>query len=518
MLGRAFPDQIIGIHLNAAGGAVGNAAEATEEERNWQRASASYRTAETDYFNEQQHKPGTVSFALYDNPLGSAAWIAEKFRVWTDSGTAVDPVVSKDQILTNVMIYLVTDTMATGVWSYRGSADDQSLTMKPGRVTVPTGFASFPSEMPLLNPPRSVLERGFNLVHTPRCPTAGTSRVSNSRSFSWMMFAPFSGSSERRRRAGGPLLAWLAVSAIVCSLALRAGQGPPSDVTALQMIVASSAEEAEQLRGQIKAGADFAALAREKSVDPTGRDGGHLGRLSVASLRPELRDALQGTKPGQTTAVVRIPTGFAILRVTPDSEAPAPVDSTPSRTLAASATGATRDALPVSGSSKQITVFQSAAKPEGWAEDLQQICRIRTDSTSAMLQRLEGHPRAVRQRHRQLARDAGGSVSGEVRARAAPRVRRQHRQSGRLVARGAEDGGRRDPRRARDDDRDARPRAPAQVGDGQRRLSHAGRLLPVSAARTAKPFTNTAGASRRSDILLDSTWRRSRTTSRCDGC
>jgi microsomal epoxide hydrolase len=173
MLGRAFPDQVIGIHLNAAGGGVGNAAEATEEERNWQRASAAYRTAETDYFNEQQHKPETVSFALYDNPIGSAAWIAEKFRVWTDSGTAVEPVVSKDQILTNVMIYLVTDTMATGVWFYRGSADDQSLTARPGKVTVPTGFASFPAEMPMLNPPRSVLERGFNLVHYTKMPQGG---------------------------------------------------------------------------------------------------------------------------------------------------------------------------------------------------------------------------------------------------------------------------------------------------------------------------------------------------------
>jgi epoxide hydrolase len=173
MLGRAFPDQIIGIHLNAAGGGVGNAAEATEEERNWQRASAAYRIAETDYFNEQQHKPETVSFALYDNPLGSAAWIAEKFRVWTDSGTALEPVVSKDQILTNVMIYLVTDTAATGVWFYRGSADDQSLAMKPGKVTVPTGFASFPAEMPVLNPPRSVLERGFNLVHYTKMPHGG---------------------------------------------------------------------------------------------------------------------------------------------------------------------------------------------------------------------------------------------------------------------------------------------------------------------------------------------------------
>jgi epoxide hydrolase len=172
-LARVFPASMIGIHLNAAGGGIGNAADATEEERNWQRAGAAYRTAEIDYFNEQQHKPGTVSFALYDNPIGAAAWIAEKFRVWTDSGTAVEPVVSKDQILTNVMIYLVTDTAATGVWFYRGSADDRSSTGQPGKVAVPTGFASFPAEMPLLNPPRSVLERGFNLVHYTKMPRGG---------------------------------------------------------------------------------------------------------------------------------------------------------------------------------------------------------------------------------------------------------------------------------------------------------------------------------------------------------
>jgi hypothetical protein len=107
------------------------------------------------------------------------------------------------------------------------------------------------------------------------------------------MFAPSSGSSARKARRV-PLVACVAIAAIACSLALLAGQGPPSDVAAVQIIVSPSAEEAEQLRAQVNAGADFAALAREKSVDPMGRDGGHLGKLSVASLRPELRDALQG--------------------------------------------------------------------------------------------------------------------------------------------------------------------------------------------------------------------------------
>jgi microsomal epoxide hydrolase len=173
-LARTYPDSLIGIHLNGGGGPAGSGADLSDEERNWQRVSAAYRAAEIDYFNEQQHKPGTVSFALYDNPLGTAAWIAEKFRVWTDSGSALEPVVSKDQILTNVMIYLVTDTAATGVWFYRGSADDPSgAAARPGKIEVPTGFASFPAEMPMLNPPRSVLERGFNLVRYTKMPRGG---------------------------------------------------------------------------------------------------------------------------------------------------------------------------------------------------------------------------------------------------------------------------------------------------------------------------------------------------------
>ena len=121
------------------------------------RAVTVARTAETDYFNEQQHKPQTVAFALYDNPVGAAAWIAEKMKGWSDAGF------TEDQTLTNVMIYLVTDTMGTGVWFYRGAGDERSQLR--GKLMTPTGFAAFPKEMVYLAPPRSVLERGFNLVH-----------------------------------------------------------------------------------------------------------------------------------------------------------------------------------------------------------------------------------------------------------------------------------------------------------------------------------------------------------------
>jgi pimeloyl-ACP methyl ester carboxylesterase len=161
-LARSFPESVVGIHLNATGG-VAQTGDLSDEEKQWQQAVIAARAQELDYFNEQQHKPGTVAFALYDNPLGTAAWIVEKFKVWSDSGNDVESVFSKDQLLTNIMIYLVTDTAATGVWFYRGAADDPAPPAR-GKMATPVGFASFPKEIAPLNPPRSVLERNFNLL------------------------------------------------------------------------------------------------------------------------------------------------------------------------------------------------------------------------------------------------------------------------------------------------------------------------------------------------------------------
>ncbi len=163
-LAGQFPDSVVGIHLNAApaGAPIENP---TDEEREWQRAVIAARTAEIDYFNEQQHKPQTVAFALYDHPVGAAAWIVEKMKGWSDA------FFSEDQVLTNVMIYLVTDTVGTGIWYYRGAGEERSQLR--GKIMTPTAFASFPKEMPYLCPPRSVIERGFNLVRYTKMPHGG---------------------------------------------------------------------------------------------------------------------------------------------------------------------------------------------------------------------------------------------------------------------------------------------------------------------------------------------------------
>ena len=65
---------------------------------------------------------------------------------------------------------------------------------------------------------------------------------------------------------------------------------------------------------------DFVALAQAESIDPTAEAGGLLGRVTLSTLPPELRDALEGVGPGQLSPVVQIPTGFAILKVVEDTD------------------------------------------------------------------------------------------------------------------------------------------------------------------------------------------------------
>jgi pimeloyl-ACP methyl ester carboxylesterase len=170
-LAHQYPDSLLGIHFNGVGVPPPPEAEQTPQEREWVRTVNTFMGLERDYYNEQQHKPETVAFALTGNPLGTAAWITEKLKIWSDSPDPIQPVFTKNQVLTNVMIYLVTDTIDTSIWFYRGRVDEPSRLT--GKVNVPTGFASFPHEFPTLDPPQSAIARNFNLIHYTKMPRGG---------------------------------------------------------------------------------------------------------------------------------------------------------------------------------------------------------------------------------------------------------------------------------------------------------------------------------------------------------
>jgi microsomal epoxide hydrolase len=170
-LAQQFPHSLAGIHLNAAAFRPIPDQEQTEDERAWVRAAAAYAIAEFDYYHEQQHKPQTVAIALSDSPLGAAAWMIEKFKVWSDSWQSSEPPFTKDQLITNLMIYLLTDSVGSAIYFYRGALEENRVFKE--KIGVPTGFAAFPREMANLEPPRSWLARDYNLVHYTRMPRGG---------------------------------------------------------------------------------------------------------------------------------------------------------------------------------------------------------------------------------------------------------------------------------------------------------------------------------------------------------
>jgi hypothetical protein len=87
----------------------------------------------------------------------------------------------------------------------------------------------------------------------------------------------------------------------------------------LRIIVVGSATEAREIVDLLKKGKDFATLAKQRSTDPTAAEGGFMGRLDPATLRSELRDAVKDLAPGQLTDMVKIPSGYAVLKVESES-------------------------------------------------------------------------------------------------------------------------------------------------------------------------------------------------------
>ena len=157
----------------------------------------------------------------------------------------------------------------------------------------------------------------------------------------------------------------------------------------MQVIVVTTPELASQVLERLKAGYDFATLAKEKSIDPTADSGGFMGRMDPAGLRPELREALKGVAPGQLSPITRIPWGYAILKVIPESEAGKTENAPRARLDAMSAYGSVLYSLSVSGLLEAEEALLRFPKVSGWQRDPILTCQMRTQSLAAATERLE---------------------------------------------------------------------------------------------------------------------------------
>lgn len=161
------------IHLNGYGLSVADQQPKSDEEKNWLLRASQLREMEMGYFQIQATKPQSLGFAMMDSPMGVAAWLAEKFCSWVDKGEDGEPLFDMDWLLSNIMIYLTTRSFNTASWIYRGLFEEGGFVMPQGaKVEVPVGVANFPRDL-LSFPPRSMVERGYNVQHWTDMPSGG---------------------------------------------------------------------------------------------------------------------------------------------------------------------------------------------------------------------------------------------------------------------------------------------------------------------------------------------------------
>lgn len=164
-----------GIHLNMMAMRPTPALPQTPEETAWLQRSQMMMQMEGAYLMQQATKPQTLAMALMDSPMGTAAWILEKFHGWSDlRERGLLEVYTRDQLLTNVMIYLVNDAIATSVWYYNALFQEGGASLPEGeRCETPTAFASYPGEEYILAPPQSWAKRAYNITRWTQLPRGG---------------------------------------------------------------------------------------------------------------------------------------------------------------------------------------------------------------------------------------------------------------------------------------------------------------------------------------------------------
>jgi pimeloyl-ACP methyl ester carboxylesterase len=158
--------EVVGVHVNMLVAEVPadvREDELTDEERALIARRDRFVKQGTGYMLLQSTRPQTLAYALSDSPVGQLAWIAEKFAEWTDSPPdAPGGSVSRDDLLTNVMLYWLTGTAGSSARIYYEYTRTCAFGV-PEPTTTPTGVAVFAHD--IAQPLRRFAERDNNIVH-----------------------------------------------------------------------------------------------------------------------------------------------------------------------------------------------------------------------------------------------------------------------------------------------------------------------------------------------------------------
>ncbi|MFT4097882.1 MAG: epoxide hydrolase [Rhodoblastus sp.] len=167
------PHLLTGFHVNMllAGRDPSAFPNPTPEQAAYFKAAARWVQDESAYQAIQGTKPQTLAFGLTDSPVGLAAWIAEKFRTWSDCDGVIENAIARDAMLTDIMIYWTTGAIGSSFWPYYDRRHAKWPIPRDARIPVPFGYAEFPKE--IMRPPRSFAEAQYDIRRWSVMPKGG---------------------------------------------------------------------------------------------------------------------------------------------------------------------------------------------------------------------------------------------------------------------------------------------------------------------------------------------------------
>jgi hypothetical protein len=140
----------------------------SHDEQRYLDATTKWQQKNGAYALIQGARPYTLAPGLNDSPAGLASWIVDKFHAWSDCDVDVEKSFTKDELLTNVTLYWVTETIGSSFLPYADFVNAGALTWTVeafrqwvGSTEVPAAFAMFPKD--ISHPPREWAERFFNV-------------------------------------------------------------------------------------------------------------------------------------------------------------------------------------------------------------------------------------------------------------------------------------------------------------------------------------------------------------------
>lgn len=174
-LALKFPENVIGLHLNYIPGPykpyLKEGEQLSEEVIAFQNTAAGWLAKEGAYSHVHSTKPITAAYGLNDSPIGLCAWIIEKFNSWSHNNGNIENVFTKDELLANVTLYWITQTIHSSMRIYNENSKMPFALGKNDFIKVPVAFAKFPKELP--TPPRAYIEKGFNIKRWRGMPAGG---------------------------------------------------------------------------------------------------------------------------------------------------------------------------------------------------------------------------------------------------------------------------------------------------------------------------------------------------------